>query len=404
MCITCRRPINCYNDNKRYKTLIVFYTIDLIFFIIRLGLVSNDLSKKTSGTQGFLVPILLFDLIASIPIIICNILYIILRYCVHPLVRQEKSSEYFWHMATLTCIRLKCHEDRPQAILLMRILFLICCFILKFICFVIGASCSAKFQSECTAYTVIAAFGLLSSILVLIVEFVNYFRLWKYNPTSTKNYDRSYQIGIANTDQLIERTHRCHLGFAHYSLLNDRTTTKFRHSKCKQGIDCKSPSLRHYLFYHSLETENQINFDLLNDKEKKSFIAFYQTTKQEALDIAQNGFPYGDTNNNNNQKDYLQLKRTIYFTRSCSKDSSSNEAIICARLNLGRIKTIPNDTNLNLNGLFGSRDGTCDTIYIQSTGQLYLRMPAQIEKWIITINNNIQVNDVLDGIPYQPCL
>jgi hypothetical protein len=31
-------------------------------------------------------------------------------------------------------------------------------------------------------------------------------------------------------------------------------------------------------------------------------------------------------------------------------------------------------------------------------------MPAQIEKWIITINSNVPVNDKLDGILYQPCI
>jgi len=49
-------------------------------------------------------------------------------------------------------------------------------------------------------------------------------------------------------------------------------------------------------------------------------------------------------------------------------------------------------------------DGLCDTVYIEKTGRFYLRMPAQIEKWIIIINNNVPVNDTLDGKLYQPCI
>jgi hypothetical protein len=351
--------------------------------------------------MSFLIPILLFDLIGSVPIIICNILYIVMRHCLKPIIHSNPSFEYLWHFATITCIRLNCHKDRPQAILLMRILMIVCSFILKFICFIIGAACSAKFKSECTAYTVIAAFALVSSVFVIIVEFVNFFRLWKYNPTETKNYYN--KITSIDMEKFIEKTHRCHLGFIHYSLLNDENSERFRHSRCKKGIKCKSESLHHYLFYHSLESEHNINFEKLSDNEKKSFIAFHQTTKQEAFDIAKNGFPYGD-NNNINYKDYLHLKQSIYFTRSCTQNLSSSEAIICVRLNLGRTKSIIHDENLNLNEYFGLGDGLCDTVYVEKTGRFYLRMPAQIEKWIITINKDVTVNDVLDGTSYQPCL
>jgi hypothetical protein len=403
MCCNCRRPINCYNDKTRYKTLIVPHTIELIFFIIRLSLVSNDISKGVSATKGFLVPILLFDLFGSVPIIICNIIYVIMRHCLQPLVYNNSSFEYLWHLATLTCIRLKCHKDRPQAILLMRIILIVGSFILKFICFTIAASCSAKFNSECTGYTVIAAFSLLSFTLVIIVEFVNFFRLWKYNPTDTRNHGNNNQIGSADTDVFITRTHRCHLGFVHYSLLNDENSQSFRHSRCKNGINCKSESLHHYLFYHSLEFEHNINFKTLTDNEKKSFIAFHQTTKKEAFNIAEKGFPYGD-NTNSNQKDYLHLKQIIFFTRSCTQNLEPAEAIICVRLNLGRIIPIIDDDNLNLNDYFGWGDGSCDTVYIEKSRRIYLRMPGQIEKWIITITKNVTVNDVLDGTSYQPCL
>ncbi|CAF5123136.1 unnamed protein product, partial [Rotaria sp. Silwood1] len=224
-----------------------------------------------------------------------------------------------------------------------------------FICFVIGASCSARFKSQCTAYTVIAAFALVSSIIVIITEFVHFFRLWTYNPTDTRNTSNTNSVYSTDSRRRIEKTHRHHLGFIHYSLLNDQNADKFRDSRCEKGNDCKSYSLHHHLLYHTLESEHDIALETLSNNEKRSFIAFYETTRQEALDIAQNGFPYGDTTNTG-YKDYLHLKQSIFFTRSCKREGSSpTEAIICVRLNLGRTLVITSDTNPNLNDYFGLR-------------------------------------------------
>ncbi|CAF3502758.1 unnamed protein product [Rotaria socialis] len=309
-----RSPINCYNDTVRYKTMIIFHVIDLIFFIIRLSLVSNDISKGITDTMGFLVPILLFDLIASVPIIASDIIYVIMRHCVRPLEQNRHSFQSIWRFGTMTCIRLDCHNERPQTILLMRLIFIVCSVLLKFICFVIGASCSARFKSECTAYTVIAAFALVSTV-----------------------------------------------------------------------------------------SENEIDLATLSDKQKKSFIAFYETTAVEALDIAKNGFPYGDTNDSK-FKDYLHLKQSIFFTRSCQAlNNSSADAIICVRLNLGRIFTRDNDVNLKLNDYFGFGDGKYDTVYVRNTRRIYLRMPGQIEKWMIVLTTRVAVNDILDGDFYIGC-
>ncbi|CAF3813700.1 unnamed protein product [Rotaria sp. Silwood1] len=242
----CRSPINCYDDETRYKTMFVFHTIDMIFFIIRLSLVSNDISKGTSDTKSFLIPILLFDLIASVPIIICDIIYVVMRHCVQPLVRGHSSSPCLWNFGTMTCIRIDCHHERPQTILLMRVIFIICSFILRFICFVIGASCSARFKSQCTAYTVIAAFALVSSIIVIITEFVHFFRLWTYNPTDTRNTSNTNSVYSTDSRRRIEKTHRHHLGFIHYSLLNDQNADKFRDSRCEKTYS-KIHALHPYL-------------------------------------------------------------------------------------------------------------------------------------------------------------
>lgn len=399
----CREPINCYDDKTRYKVLVVLYIIDVIGFIIRLSLVSNDISKQTQGTMQFLVPVLLFDLFASVPVIICNIVYAILRHCAIPLTKDDAIPKWIWHLATLTCFIRWCSKDRPQAILLMRLIMLLSSFVLKFMCFTVAAACSARFKSEGTAYTVIAAFSLIASMLCLIVEFVNFFRVWKYNPTDTRNSSNSSRVGLAESDTVIEKFHRRFLGFIHYSLLNDQNSKRFRQSRCEAGVDCRSLSLHHHLFYHSLEDDHIINLDLLKDNEKKAFIAFYQTTKKEAFEIAKSGFPYGD-HKNLKFKDYLHLKKGIFFSRSCKTNFESREATICVTINLGRITELTEEAGVDFDHYFACNDGKCDTLYVKSTKRFYLRMPAQIESWIITINEGVTVNDPLDGMIYQPCL
>ncbi|UJR24473.1 hypothetical protein I4U23_005848 [Adineta vaga] len=398
----CRQPINCYNDRTRCKTMFVFHIFDFIFFIIRLSLVSNDISKKVSETMPFLIPILIFDLLGSIPIIICNFIYLFMRCCIDPLSNSDTTCSSLWPIATMTCIRLDCHQNRPQAILLVRILFILISFILRFICFVIGASCSARFQSQCTAYAVVAGFAIVSSIIVIIVEFVHFFRLWNYNPTDNRNNDGKSNYSTLSQPKMITKTHRRHLRFIHKSLLNDDNSEGFRRSRCKQGKDCISQSLHHYLLYHSLEKHNIPDFSTLSDKETKCFIAFYQTTTDEAYLIAQNGFPYG-SDPANHFKDYLHLRKDIFFTRTCNY--STCEAVVCVQLNLGRTYTLLNITSIDdLNQYFTKADGQYDTIYVTHSNRIYIRVPDQIERWIITITPKGKINDDLDGNFYRPCL
>ena len=398
----CRRPINCYNDQTRRRILFAFHIIDLLFFIVRISLVGNDISQKNPSTMPFLIPILIFDSVASVPIILCNLLYFILHCCIQHLVHTSNSSVSLWHLATMTCIRLDCHQSRPQAILLVRILFIVCSFIVKFICFVLGASCSARFQNQCTAYAVVAGFAIVASVIVIIAEFVHFFRLWNYNPTDNRNNDQDETNYTVSVPPRLTKTHRRHLRFIHNSLLNDQTADGFRRSRCQQGTNCKNATLHHYLLYHSVEENAVVDLSTLKDEENKCFIAFHQTTAEQALLIAEKGFPCGkDTSNV--QKDYMHLEKDIYFTRSCN--FSTSQAVICVQLNLGRVLTLATDENLDLHQYFSRADGSHDTVYIASTRRFYLRVPDQIERWIVTISSReVKVNDKLEGPFYRPCV
>ena len=210
----CRYPINFYNDTIRYRTLIILYFFDLIFFTIRLTLiVSDDISKGLQGRMHFLVPIIIFDSITTVPIVVCDILSLLIRHCIERVRHDNRSLKCPWRLITITCLRFRCHKHRPQAILLMQIIIISCSFLLKFICFTVDIGCAARFQSKCTAYIVIAALALLVSIWIIIVEVINYFCLWKDNPTDTRNLSDNRSYSSVLDDRFIEKTHRSHLVF-----------------------------------------------------------------------------------------------------------------------------------------------------------------------------------------------
>ncbi len=66
-------------------------------------------------------------------------------------------------------------------------------------------------------------------------------------------------------------------------------------------------------------------------------------------------------------------------------------------MNLERIEEVSNDDDSTLDRYFGGGVGKCNTLYIRNKKRLYARMPDQIERWLITIDDKEQLNDKLDG-------
>ena len=301
--------------------MVVLHTFDLILFIARISLVCYDLSKIIFDTIPFLISILILELIGSFSLILCNLLYIILRHYVVLSIDDHPSLKYLWPIATLTCIGVRCHQDSPQSILLTRLLLLGCSFLLKFVCFIIGICCAVRFNPECTAYTVVAAFSLLLFFLIGNIEFVHIRRLSNYDPTQTRNIDESNKVHLDDVNETrLKTTHQRHLAFVPYSLLNDQ--------KCEKGNDCRSESLYHYLLSHCHISERTFPLELFNTKVNQAFIAFYRTSKDEALSIAQKGFPYGVSDTVHQDRYPLRLKKSIYFTLTYPDDLESSEAIM----------------------------------------------------------------------------
>ncbi|CAF4918414.1 unnamed protein product, partial [Rotaria sp. Silwood1] len=173
-------------------------------------------------------------------------------------------------------------------------------------------------------------------------------------------------------------------------MVNDQNAFGFRQSLCPKGDECQSESLHHQLICHSLEYSCRFSNLFSNRCYQTSITAFYKTTSKNAFQIVEYGFP---CENN------LQLQRDIYFTPSVSSNIEPNHAIICARINLGQLSKIKAGP-LDLDQYFERAGYSCDTVYIENLARFYLRMPGQIEKWVVMISSGTTISDELDSNYY----
>ncbi|CAF1098186.1 unnamed protein product [Didymodactylos carnosus] len=364
-----RWPINFYNDRKRLTGLIVLHTIDAVIFIVRLGVVSGDLNSEHKGSGGinFSVPILLLELISSLPIIVSNVIYIVMKFVVRNLFEEEEVNwgcckrKTIWRVAVLTCFQCKCYQDHPQGILLTRVGILLAFFIIRFIAFILGAACASRYGPNiCTAYTVLSIFSLIPFFLcTVIIEIFHFYRLWTYHPNPARS------AGM--------RMHRSHIRFMPYQILNDRSTTRWNVRSCHAGQNCNSLSLHHQLMYHPLPVFQQ-GEHIPDITENQVIIGFYQTSKETAYNIAITGFRRNPQNRS--------FGRDFYFTTKLDPNNQS-EAIICARLNISTIAYV--NGPIHFEQYFSEQFSTIYHNPPAGIPKVYIQIPEQIERWIIVI-------------------
>ncbi|CAF1090765.1 unnamed protein product [Didymodactylos carnosus] len=378
-------------DAKRYKALIICHTIDAsTYFFIRFIILCTDLAAASKNSNeksslAYLIPIFLLEFFCSIFIIVCNLVYLITKYHLEPLF-NENTGEYLcckrktaWRLGTLTCFNCKCYSEHPQGILLIRVIFLLFCFLLRFLSFIIGASCANRYYPRAVAYTVFSSLSLIPSSFTIYFEIANFFRLWTYRPNG--NYT--------------ERLHKSHIRFIPFSLVNESVVTEYNRSLCeRQNVEqfittrnpaplpigrylvqsqCPSQSLHHVLMYHSFYAATDFPQIVGATDQNPIIIGFYQTTKERAYEISKTGFPADPD---------LTMQREIYFTPKVERTLYVDGAIVCARLNLGRTVIANADGPTNIDA-YPVRIATA--VYHRPTKRLYLRYPKQIEKWIITV-------------------
>ncbi|CAF0905391.1 unnamed protein product [Didymodactylos carnosus] len=381
--ISFKSPINCYDDQRRFRLLVLFHSIDTLTIFIRLIILcAEDFAKITplSGSDplrqslSYLIPIFLFEMFIFLIILISNVLYIMVKCCLPSIYpdSDEKSTvvcckiRTLWHIATLTCFTCKCYYDHPQGILLTRLSILSICFLFRFIGFILGASCANRYAPRGVVYTVISSLSLVPSIIVLVIEFIHFFRLWTYRPDNNNQH---------------RRFHRSHLCFIPQNITNDKQVRQWNTSLCPEPLDkCKSKSLHHYVLYHSLSLLQQQIPQVITE-ETKIVIAYYQTTRDQAYKIAYEGFPHNRTN----------LDSNIYFTLTVQKVINS-DTVFFLRLNLDCLKIVgvsetytDKELREEAQRIFKDTVYRIHAIYFPVKQRIYLKYIRAIEKWLIVI-------------------
>ncbi|CAF1223661.1 unnamed protein product [Adineta steineri] len=133
--------------------------------------------------------------------------------------------------------------------------------------------------------------------------------------------------------------------------------------------------------YHSLYGSSRFNTPIADNQ---IIIAFYQTTAEEAKIIAQWGFPVTG---------YRIVAANIIFTRTL-ESSNNSTAIICARLNLGKMAEVQEISEPH----FPSPE--TNSLICRPLNQIRVRYPGQIENWLIALRSP---DDTFDASLYEGC-
>ena len=382
-----QRPFNCYHHRVRYKALISLHVIDTTTFIIRFILLCIDLSKirEIPSIADYVIIIFLLELFGSLPFFFSNIVYFVTCCFKNELFHDDRHPvccrrQTALPIATLTCFRCHCYQEHPQGMQLTRVVILMCCYILRFIAFILGASCAAIYSPCCVPYTVISSFALVSSFFTLTIEWFHFHVLWNFRP----------DVGASLTN----RRDRSHLRFIPDKLMNEERIHNWRTSLCKYGIECDSNSLHHILLYHSIRTSHNHPVEPIQDGDR--IIAYYVTTNDQAIAIAQYGFPVDF---------YRKLDPNIYFTRTVetwnTAEATHSTAIICVRLNIGHVFHVTTINEFDF-GAHNNRYPLPQTLQLFPGGFIKVRFPGQIENWVITLRTN--TNDTFDVSTYDGCI
>ncbi|CAF2234531.1 unnamed protein product [Rotaria magnacalcarata] len=354
------------DDLERFQYLLSLHLINTIAFLVRFIIICADISSASSDAKGYLVPILLLDLGASVILLFSNIVYVLLRYIGPVIFETDRnkmlccSQSFAWRLATITCVRCDCHLEHPQAILLTRFFTLVFFELLKFIAFVLACACANKYGPYGLGYCIVAAFSFVPSIFTVVVEYLHHHRLWlDYRPDSSEKKKPTYCSG-----------HRCFLPMA---MLNDQQTSHWQQTQCPKRDECQSRNLYHVLMYHS---GNQ-RYPPAKTADGQTVVGFHQTDHKAAYSIAKTGFRGSKTG---------MLGPGVYFATSLDHTEFKAQqygTYICAKIDLGRtFRTKTRNSTVPTN---------YDTVYFEhdrGADEFCVRKEQQIQSWIIVVDQD----------------
>ncbi|CAF1389037.1 unnamed protein product [Adineta ricciae] len=228
-----------------------------------------------------------------------------------------------------------------------------------------GASGATTYNLFCVPYTVISSLALLASFLTL-----------------------SSSLELSSR----RRRDRSHLRFIPDKLVNEECESGWQVSRCTNAITYQSKSLHHALLYHSFRALSKKTMVPIQDNER--IIAYHATTNDQAVDIAQNGFPVDQRR---------KVSDHIRFTRIVEKwnttEASESTAIICARLNLGHVVNVESEDTFK----FSAHSNIYpQMLQLLLDGSLKVNFPDEIENWVIALRT--RTNEIFDISAYDGCI
>ncbi|UJR24471.1 hypothetical protein I4U23_005846 [Adineta vaga] len=232
---------------------------------------------------------------------------------------------------------------------------------MRFIAFILSCVCANRYSPIGLGYSILAGFTLVPALILLLVEYLHYYRLWFYYRP-----DRPAKEKVKYDDH--------HLRFLPLSITNDQQTSYWQSSRCSHGENCSSRDLYHVIMYHSGNTK----YSPEKTQDGQIVIGFHQTSHKFASMIAKNNFepsPKG------------WIGPGVYFATSLNHtEFKANQfgAYICARVDLGKTKRITDPT------LWKTVEGY-DTIYYEhpfGADEFCVKSKRQILSWIIVVNQD----------------
>ena len=380
----------CYKALPAYLAGIAFF--EFILGIVRIAIFftpSSRLSTNSKAVPGFILDWIsciiptLMGLLVSLTIIII-LLAILAAFCSSDSNRVHSTDDHsttrtlknIWknkplqRLIQLSC-NCPCYIARPKLRFLVRLVFLLVCFVFRIIAIALYASAGS--DTDGGALASVCAVSLVGLALTFLIDLYQYCVWWHYRPQCDKRCS------------LVSKKHKRYIP---YHLLGDNRTMRLGDKPCPGGYQCTNRRLEHILIFHSNDFKPQERYcDVKQETQGKNlYIGFHRTTPEAVVSIAHSDFRIST--------DYssTMLGHGVYFARSMEATegkANADGAYICAEIEMGRVKQVNRERSMN--SLRGTTHlwSDYDTVYCNhqddSRDEFCVKSTDQILKWVMVV-------------------
>ncbi|CAF3821516.1 unnamed protein product [Rotaria sordida] len=150
--------------------------------------------------------------------------------------------------------------------------------VMRFIAFILVCVCANKYKPIDLGYAILAAFTFIPTIMLLIIEYLHYYRLWfNYRPDTLNKLKPTY--------------HPNHEVFLSIGSTNNHQTSHWQNSRCGKGENCSSGNIYHAITYHSGNTRYPPD----QTTDGQIVAGFHQTSHKAVYSIAQEEYSSPDS-------------------------------------------------------------------------------------------------------------